>query len=821
MPEAISIDALLRLNTQYAVKQLATLGKNQKPITIPINYDAKKIGGVFAEITASAISSKLKSSFESIGNDLVSKIEDAFSKSKVKVGGGGLLGGLTNIITAPLQGIARGAFEGVGREVSRKFGMGLSKGIDAQASQFIGSFDLLGEKLITKVVPNLTDSAVTQIKSTAIGQQLAEAMKDFDINEARNNLKERFKDLLGDSDLLIEQEFQAALTRKARGRKKVTAQKEVAQQLITELQQQPKQELRNKAIAKQIEQLEKQNIKEQELIAKVTEKFKPDKENVKLFNELNKKLESRTKQVSNLQFLIEKQEAVLSRLQKADQRAEQARELIGETREKFKKITGVAGKEDEAKRLAQQIKRQKEILAQALKDRARRPQLETEANKEIQELKQQIAQVIKEGQPEKEALAKVQKKLEFDLKTLNSIRATRDKIAARKEQIAKLTQEQQKIFRPVAQQKLARLGIDTTGISRVQEKADETAERLRVSIETLEERKEERKEAIKTVEKGIENLERSAKRIGFSLNQEIQAQTSLQGTPLFDPSIANLLQKQFDITTQKVDLSKKQLIQLFKDIKGINEKIAKTEETVGEISNEKLLASLQQQIAVIQKVTKKSAIEISKAIALGQGQTLQRSIDTARRQAERNVAVINSNIEKGSSINEAAIAKGEAVFEKTALNKIIERQKALKSSTQKLLKEKSELVKQRNKGKDVADSLKEVEKRIDTETKELTKVRKQLQRVESKTFGGEELDKKRSEIIKRISQLRQERTKLIARQGTGENVPQQLEDVENNLKKELKSLKQSEKEIKEAGEKYYETLELSRYLKTQRLVLAI
>ncbi len=220
MPEAISIDALLRLNTQYAVKQLATLGKNQKPITIPINYDAKKIGGVFAEITASAISSKLKSSFESIGNDLVSKIEDAFSKSKVKVGGGGLLGGLTNIITAPLQGIARGAFEGVGREVSRKFGMGLSKGIDAQASQFIGSFDLLGEKLITKVVPNLTDSAVTQIKSTAIGQQLAEAMKDFDINEARNNLKERFKDLLGDSDLLIEQEFQAALTRKARGRKK-------------------------------------------------------------------------------------------------------------------------------------------------------------------------------------------------------------------------------------------------------------------------------------------------------------------------------------------------------------------------------------------------------------------------------------------------------------------------------------------------------------------------------------------------------------------------------------------------------------------------
>lgn len=207
MPEAISIDALLRLKTGDAVKQLESLGKNQKPITIPVKFDANKIGSIFAEITSSAISSKLKSSFDTIGDDLVTKIEDAFSKAKVRTKGGGLLGSLTNIVTAPLKGIATGAFEGVGREVSRKLGMGVSKGLDSQVSQFIGSFDLLGEKLITKIVPDLTDSTIALVKETSLGKQLAEVMKDLDIDEARENLKQRFKDLLGDSDLLIEQEF--------------------------------------------------------------------------------------------------------------------------------------------------------------------------------------------------------------------------------------------------------------------------------------------------------------------------------------------------------------------------------------------------------------------------------------------------------------------------------------------------------------------------------------------------------------------------------------------------------------------------------------
>lgn len=799
MPEAISIDALLKLKTEDAVKQLAALGKNQKPINIPVKFNAEKISATFAEITSSAISSKLRSSFESIGDGLVTKIEDAFAKSKVKTSGGGLLGGLTNIITAPLQGIARGAFEGVGREVSRKFGMGLSKGIDAQASQFIGSFDLLGEKIITKVIPDLTNNAIAKIKSTALGKQLAEAMKDLDINEARNNLKKRFQDLLGDSDLLIEQEFQRATTKKTRSRKKVIAQKEVASQLVTELQQQPKLELRNKAIVKQIEQLEKQNVKEQELIAKVTEKFKPDKKNVKLFNELSKKLESRTKEVSNLQFLIKKQEATLSRLQKVDQRAEQARALIGETRERFKEVTGVTGKEDEAKKLAQQIKRQKEILAQALKDRARRPQLEAEANKEIQELKQQITQIIKEGQSEKEALAKVQKKLEFDLKTINSIKLTRDKIAARKEQIAKLTQEQQKIFKPVAQQKLAKLGVDTSGVSRVQTKADETREKLQTQIENLEQKREERKEEIKIVEKSIAELQQSVERISLSLNQELKAQVSLQGTPLFNPSLANLLKKQITINEQKIEFSKKRLIALFKSIKSIDEQKPKIENIKQEIEDEKLLASLQQQIAVIQKVTQKSAMEIAKAIALGQGKALQKSIDIARKQADKRLTVINNSIEKGSSISETAIAKGETEVAKSAVGKLITKRKELEKATQKLLQEKSKLVSQQNKGQDVTTQLEEIEAKITNETRELTKVRQQLQKVESKSFG-----KTKTEVEKNYEDLQLSRyietQKIVlntSKQAASKlNKAQQLvEDIEEQAVKEIQNLQERSQKL--------------------------
>jgi tape measure domain-containing protein len=105
----------------------------------------------------SAITKALDNSFKGFEKNL----EGAFKK----VGKGNILGGLGDILTAPLK-LATGAIGsvfsgvglGVGQQISKDLGKGISEGIDAQLAPIIGSFRLVGRELASSLVKELVDS---------------------------------------------------------------------------------------------------------------------------------------------------------------------------------------------------------------------------------------------------------------------------------------------------------------------------------------------------------------------------------------------------------------------------------------------------------------------------------------------------------------------------------------------------------------------------------------------------------------------------------------------------------------------------------------
>lgn len=773
MPEAISIDAFLKLKTEDAVKQLAAIGKNQQPVTIPVKFDAQKIGSSFAEITASAIGSKLKSSFNTIGDDLVTKIEDAFSKTKIKTKGGGLLGGLTNIVTAPLQGLTRGAFEGVGRQISSNFGAGLSKGLESQLSQFVGNTELLGEKLTGKLIPNLASNAIKSLKETKLAQALSDVI-DKELDKTRNrkgnarsteraikdvlrelkqtglstNVRNALDTFLGSQNILIEQEVLKAATKKTRSRKKNVAQKEVASQLVTELQQQPKLELKTADIDKQIAFFQQQSVKEKELIKRLQKVLNPSVKSLDAVKKLRRNLDTKNQQIAELQFQAE--------------------------------IKKQAGEGTEA-------------------------------------INKQIASLQQEADKEKQVIAKALKIYQNNLVVYKQIEGVKKSIEAKKNKISSLTQQRQQILAPVAQQKLQKLDIDTSNVGIEQERVDKATEALKGQIEKLDGQRKSNQKDIEFAREQITSLTERIERISKSLSAELLAQESLKGTNLFSLDTAQVLSKKLKEAKTKVEIFERAIPNAEQNIAKIDSRIAKRQELIDNAFEEKLVASLRAQIDIIQRITQKSATQITKTIAIGQQRTLDRALVTAQAQAEQRLAVINSTISKGSSISESTIAKGEQEVAKSAVGKLIAKRKQAERSIQKLLKEKSQLTQQNN-GKDTTELLKKLEEDLQLQIKELSVIRTKLTKVEEKSFSSDELDTKQNSIKTIIDNLQKQRSKLIARQFQGENVDKLLISVEDNLKNRVKELKELNAEINKEAEKNYDNLQLSRFLEVKKVI---
>ncbi|MBW4422359.1 MAG: hypothetical protein KME13_24630 [Myxacorys californica WJT36-NPBG1] len=104
-----------------------------------------------------AITKSLNSSFQGFEKNLEGAIG--------KIGKGNIFGGSASALTAPLKlvtGVLGNVFSGiglgVGQQISKDLGTGISEGIDAQLAPIIGSFRLVGRELASSLTKELVDS---------------------------------------------------------------------------------------------------------------------------------------------------------------------------------------------------------------------------------------------------------------------------------------------------------------------------------------------------------------------------------------------------------------------------------------------------------------------------------------------------------------------------------------------------------------------------------------------------------------------------------------------------------------------------------------
>jgi tape measure domain-containing protein len=188
----VGINVVLNLDSKAFSTKLEGMARDFKPINVPVKLNASENVKVQLDATA------LKSAFDGVGENISKVIEK--SVNNLKPSG---FSGLFSSITAPFQAVARGALEGVGKEVSAKFGAGLAKGIQIQTAPIIGSFDLLGEKLVTTAIPRLKNT---------IGGKIVGSLFDNDaVKQSASQFKQFITSTVGQADLIISQESQKAI----------------------------------------------------------------------------------------------------------------------------------------------------------------------------------------------------------------------------------------------------------------------------------------------------------------------------------------------------------------------------------------------------------------------------------------------------------------------------------------------------------------------------------------------------------------------------------------------------------------------------------
>ncbi|MFN6572380.1 tape measure protein [Dendronalium sp. ChiSLP03b] len=241
----------LRLDTKDFERQIKGLQGFIPAISIPVVLDTSKLKTQLASIKNIEIKArvvvddseirKLKVApqlelFE-VGDQFSEKISDAiekgFKKSQPKTPGlaSKLFSGIGDTLLAPLKGIATGAFEGVGLQLSKQLGLGLSRGIESQLSPAIGSFDLLGEKLITGVAPKLGNT---------VGGKIAGAiLNSKPLQNLRQELAAQITSIVGESEQLIASQAGRQQSKQRSSQQQKLAQRELAGQLQTAIASAP------------------------------------------------------------------------------------------------------------------------------------------------------------------------------------------------------------------------------------------------------------------------------------------------------------------------------------------------------------------------------------------------------------------------------------------------------------------------------------------------------------------------------------------------------------------------------------------------------
>lgn len=144
-----------------------------------------------------ALTQKVEIDTKGLEDSLGNSIEQAFKR----VRGGGLLGGLGNVLTAPLR-LAGGALStalsgltlGATQEVSRNLGKGLSTALEGALSKSVGSSELLGEKVGGAVGSAVVQEFQTQTQNLA--QVLEKQIDKIQDTKLRTKLRDQLKSVV-------------------------------------------------------------------------------------------------------------------------------------------------------------------------------------------------------------------------------------------------------------------------------------------------------------------------------------------------------------------------------------------------------------------------------------------------------------------------------------------------------------------------------------------------------------------------------------------------------------------------------------------------
>ncbi|MEH1808470.1 tape measure protein [Nostoc sp.] len=190
-----------------------------------------------------------------IGEKITSAIEDGFKKSRPKPPStfSKIFSGIGDTLLAPLKGITTGAFEGVGLQLSKQLGAGLGRGIESQLGPIIGSFDLLGEKLITSAIPKLGNT---------VGGKIAGAiLNSAPLQKLKADLTGQITSIVGESEQLIASQAGKNQNRQRQQQQQKLSQRELGLQLQTAIANAPQRQQQAQQIKQKILPQYQQEVK--------------------------------------------------------------------------------------------------------------------------------------------------------------------------------------------------------------------------------------------------------------------------------------------------------------------------------------------------------------------------------------------------------------------------------------------------------------------------------------------------------------------------------------------------------------------------------
>ncbi|KYC42088.1 hypothetical protein WA1_18990 [Scytonema hofmannii PCC 7110] len=229
----VAINVKLGLDTAEFSRKIEGMGSSFKPLEVPVRLKSLGLDAGFANVRVKAdldpntltpsLTASLKTAFGTVtaklGDDIGTSVSKAVKELKPST-----FGNLISSITAPFRQVATGALEGVGLQLSAKLGQGLAKGLEQKLSPTIGSFDLLGEALLTKKIAPLFNelNKSVEIKKLFNLDESAEIGKIF--NSA-------VKEILDENDVIIARNAQIYQDRTQAIKQKKSAIKAVGQDL--------------------------------------------------------------------------------------------------------------------------------------------------------------------------------------------------------------------------------------------------------------------------------------------------------------------------------------------------------------------------------------------------------------------------------------------------------------------------------------------------------------------------------------------------------------------------------------------------------------